>query len=145
MNNKTWTAFTNMISQALIKDNIDVNLPIMESTTLNKQWHKLNLAIKNAANTHIPFIMKQPSHYHAFSRKATDLHQGLKNLNKILKQATDPQLPTSPQHLISTWNVSIAATNKMAGSRIPSINIEDIAFGKLKSLVTQLKAETKTL
>ncbi|CAG8506972.1 14967_t:CDS:2 [Gigaspora rosea] len=45
--------------------------------------------------------MKQPSHYHAFSRKATDLHQGLKNLNKILKQATDPQLPTSPQHLIT--------------------------------------------
>ncbi|CAG8494029.1 12758_t:CDS:1 [Gigaspora rosea] len=89
--------------------------------------------------------MKQPSHYYAFSQKATDLHQGLKILNKILKQAIDLQLLVSSQHLINTWNASIVATNKMTGSRILNINIEDIAFGNLKSLITQLKAETKTL
>ncbi|CAG8534629.1 16700_t:CDS:2 [Gigaspora rosea] len=132
MNDETWMAFSDMITQVLIKDNIDVTLSITDSTTLNKQWHKLNLGIKNAANIHILFIMKQSSHYNAFSQRATDLHQGLKNLNKILKQATDPQLPISPQHLINTWNASIAATNKMTESCIPSINIENIAFSKLK-------------
>ncbi|CAG8616856.1 18348_t:CDS:1 [Gigaspora rosea] len=101
MNDETWTAFSDTISQTLIKDNINVTLPITNLTTINKQWHKLNLAIKNAANTHIPFIMKQSSSYYAFFKKATDPHQGLKNLNKILKQATDPQLPILPQHLIN--------------------------------------------
>ncbi|CAG8527798.1 6373_t:CDS:2 [Gigaspora rosea] len=86
MNEETWTNFSNSISQTLIEDNLDVESPIIDSITLNKQWHKLNLAIKRAANTYIPFTIRQQNSYYAFSRKATDLHQGLKKLNKILKQ-----------------------------------------------------------
>ncbi|CAG8549379.1 4452_t:CDS:2, partial [Gigaspora rosea] len=137
MNEKTWTNFSNSISQTLIEDNLDVESPIIDSITLNKQWHKLNLAIKRATNTHIPFTMRQQNTYYAFSRKATDLHQGPKKLNKILKQAT--------KLLVNTWNTSIVAINKMTKSHIPSIATEDLTPDNHKSLITRLKSETKTL
>ncbi|CAG8661955.1 23732_t:CDS:1, partial [Gigaspora rosea] len=145
INEKTWSNFSNSISQALIKDNLDIDSPIIDSITLNKQWYKLNLAIKRAANTYIPFTMGQQNSYYAFSKKATDLHQGLKKLNKILKQAIKLQLPVSLQYLVNTWNTSIAAINKMTKSHIPSIATEDLTSSNHKLLITRLKSETKTL
>ena len=93
MNNETWANFAESISQSLIKDNIEVDSPIVDTISLNKLWHKLNLAIKVATNMHIPFALKSPQPYFAFSRKATDLHQSLKKVNKIYNQALHLQLP----------------------------------------------------
>ena len=96
MNNETWVNFAESISQSLHKDNIEVDSPIIDTGSLNKLWHKLNLAIKIAANTHIPYSFKSPQPYFAFSRKATDLHQSLKKINKIYNQALHLQPPLSP-------------------------------------------------
>ena len=87
MNNETWANFAKSIFQSLTKDNIEVDSPIINTISLNKLWHKLNLAIKVAANMHILFAFKFPQPYFAFSKKAMDLHQSLKKVNKIYNQA----------------------------------------------------------
>src|SRR6185437_845438 len=55
MNNETWVNFAESISQNLTKANIDMDSLIVDTSSLNKLWHKLNLAIKVAVNTHILF------------------------------------------------------------------------------------------
>ncbi|CAG8584916.1 27118_t:CDS:2, partial [Gigaspora margarita] len=37
----------------------NAELPITDKKTLNKKWHKLNLAIKEAVVKHIPFMYKK--------------------------------------------------------------------------------------
>ena len=56
MNNETWANFAESIFQSLTKDNIEVDSPIIDTISLNKLWHKLNLAIKVALTCTYPLL-----------------------------------------------------------------------------------------
>lgn len=59
MDQSKWEEFTKEVKNRLNKLNAEPEMPITEMKVLDKTWHKLSLAIKQAATQHIPFTYKQ--------------------------------------------------------------------------------------
>ncbi|CAG8826313.1 30451_t:CDS:1 [Gigaspora margarita] len=100
----------------------DPDTSIENTTTLNKYWHKGNMAVKEAANKHIPMTKSVPRPFYAFSFKATKLHQAQKLSNKARKIIFLPPLPKSPQTIANEINAILQQIGELVDYLIPSIS-----------------------
>ena len=95
---------------------------IRSEQELNRQWHILNQAIKQATNQHIPQAKIASKTHYAFSRNTTKLYAVLQKINmtiRILKNNLNPDL-----NLITTVNSNITNINKLANldiTQMPNI------------------------
>ena len=81
MTTDMWTDFKNSVSNFLKAHTNKQPTTIESAQELNRQWHILNQAIKQAANQHIPQTKIAPKTHYAFSKKATKLHAALQKIN----------------------------------------------------------------
>ena len=80
MNTDQWLEFSKEVDK---KFNHDLE-KIQNMLELNKLWHKLNDTITHAAQKFIPRTKTAPKNFISHTHKATQLHKGLKNINKLL-------------------------------------------------------------
>ena len=59
---------------------------IVNEETLNKAWHKWNLAIKQADNKNIKSKYRVTRTFNACTKKASLLHKALVKINKVVKE-----------------------------------------------------------
>ena len=85
MTTDTWIDFLQDISKFLKLHEEKLNPDIKTDTQLNKYWHLLNQAIKQAANNNIPQTKAVPKTHYAFTKKATHLHIALQKINKVIR------------------------------------------------------------
>ena len=86
-----WIDFEDNINAFLKKQKDKISQIIITKEELNKGWHILNQAIRQAANTNIPMTKNSPKVYHAFSKKAMKLHTALQKINLIICQLNNNQ------------------------------------------------------
>ena len=113
--------------------------------TLNQQWHKLSTAIRKAANETIP-TTKITSHAHlAFTKKATQLHTALKNINKSLHIATSARPPTLAQQIITQINCLLEKTQSLMHIPITNLNKDSLNYANFCNTINQLYTAHNTL
>ncbi|CAG8732532.1 41701_t:CDS:2, partial [Gigaspora margarita] len=131
--------FTKEVNNRLNKLNAELKVPITEIKVLDKTWHNLNFAIKQAATQHIPFIYKQSHRFHTFSQTAMNLHQALTHINKILQKLLHMPIPNSIQNIRAEINKLIAKINGLAQYNIAQIDDIDLSIQKSLTLISMVK------
>jgi hypothetical protein len=109
MKHDDWVDFKNDVNNFLKQQNNKLLQKISTEEELNRSWHILNEAIKQAANKNIPKTKTCPKTHYAFSKKATKLHAALQKINQIIIQ-----LKSSNINAVSTTIQEInCKTNKI--------------------------------
>ena len=85
MTTDTWTDFSQDINKFLKLHEDKLNPNIETDIQLNKHWHLLNQAIKQAANNNIPQSKVAFKTHYTFTKKATYLHTALQKINKVIR------------------------------------------------------------
>ena len=78
--------------------------PITDEGVLNRQWHKWNMVVKEAANKFIPTSKSAPQKFHTFNLKATKLYWALKIANKIKRLTLTDPTPRSLAAIVEDIN-----------------------------------------
>ncbi|CAG8837604.1 3405_t:CDS:1, partial [Gigaspora margarita] len=84
------------------------------------------MAVKEAANKYIPTIKAIPKSFHAFSFKATKLHQALKLSNKARKLISSLPFPKSTQTIVDKANAILQQIEQLTDYPIPNIIQQDL-------------------
>ncbi|CAG8754147.1 44705_t:CDS:2 [Gigaspora margarita] len=85
-----------------------------------------NIAIKEAANKYIPTNKAVPKPFHAFSFKATKLHQALKLSNKARRLIMFPPLTKSTQTIADKVYTILQQIEQLTNYQIPNITQQDL-------------------
>ena len=109
---------------------------------LNKLQHKFNDAIIQAAQKHIPRTRTAPKNFISHTNKATQLHKGLKNINKLLHYL---QLNIDHTSNLNWYNAIIKQTNSLTQLEIKEITELSLETNQLPELIKVLKTYQKTL
>ena len=138
-----WIEFKNDVT-TFLKDHTSTQpTTIRSEQELNRQWHILNQAIKQAANQHIPQAKIAFKTYYAFFKNATKLHAALQKINmtiRILKNNLNPDL-----NLITTVNSNITNINKLANLDIPQMSNTPESTATIQDYIIILKQHQKTI
>ncbi|CAG8847714.1 13420_t:CDS:2, partial [Gigaspora margarita] len=105
---------------------ISTNSSYLHVVSLNKHWHKWNMAVKEATNKYIPITKAIPKPFHAFSFKATKLHQALKLSNKARKLILSLPFPKLTQTIIDKTNAILQQIEQLMDYPIPNIIQQDL-------------------
>src|SRR5437868_8961681 len=109
---------------------------------LNKLWHKLNDAIIQAAQKFIPRTKTAPKNFISYTHKATQLHKGLKNINKLLCYL---QLNIDHTNNLNWYNKIIKQINSLTQLDINKITELSLRTNQLSELIKVLKMYQKTI
>src|SRR5260364_174863 len=94
MSEEKWNDFAEKVDLEIAKDN-NMEKEISTEEILNKQWNRIEQAIKKAAADEIPRAKVGPKTFYAFSRKATKLHVALKKINGVLSKVRKGEIGDS--------------------------------------------------
>ena len=143
MKTDEWTDFKNEVNHFLKKQEKKLSAEIVDEQSLNKSWHIINEAIKQAANNNIPKAKTSPKTHYAFSRKATKLHTALQKTNLIIRQMkTMVSLDTT---MLQTINKNIDTINSLTDIQLPKLNQIVVSDIKQDNYIQQLQHQQKTI
>jgi hypothetical protein len=145
MDKDKWEEFKTKVD-LYTENRTNTNIELITCTqTLNQQWHKLSTAIRKAANETIP-TTKITSHTHlAFTKKATQLHMALKNINKSLYIAISARPPTLAQQIITQINHLLEKIHSLSNIPITNLNKDSLNYINFSNTINQLHTARNTL
>ncbi|CAG8489126.1 21497_t:CDS:1 [Cetraspora pellucida] len=100
--------------------------------TLNKQWYKLSIAMKKAANETTKVT---PHTYLAFTKKSILLYTALKNLNKSLHILISTKPPTLLQQIIIQINHLLKKTQTLTDLPIEILSENSLTYTNFSNTV----------
>src|SRR5207253_9633856 len=116
-----WKEFATGVDQELKKNENKLSTLITTTKDINRAWDYINCALKKSANQYIPQAKRTPATFHAFSKKATDLHLSLRNLSHTIRQLSmDTNTPKAT--LITITNNNINQINQKIHTNIPLLD-----------------------
>src|ERR1043165_1616168 len=144
MKHDDWVDFKNDVNNFLKQQNNKLPQKISTEEELNRSWHILNEAIKQAANKNIPKTKTCPKTHYAFSKKATKLHAALQKINQIITHLKRNNLDTVS---ITTQEINnnIDKINNYTGIQLPKLNHIQNANTTLEDIIKLLKHQQKMI
>jgi hypothetical protein len=139
-----WIEFKDDVNKYLKQQENKLPQAINTEEELNKSWHILNKAIKQAANNNIPKTKISPKIHYAFSKKATKLHTALQSINQIIRYLKKDN-PLLDLPMIQEINHKVDKINNYTEMQIPKLNQSHNTSTTLENTLQLLKHQQKAI
>ncbi|CAG8671435.1 10439_t:CDS:1, partial [Paraglomus brasilianum] len=112
---------------------------IIDETTLNKAWHKLNLAIKQAANNNIKNKLVVMRGFEARTKKASILHKALVKINKVMKYLKELKQSLNLSTAVEGINKKLEKISEMIQCGKMELIEEDLEHTNIQKSILKIK------
>ena len=131
-----WVNFKKEVKEKIEKLEIK---SIVNEETLNKAWHKWNLAIKQAANKNIKSKHRVIRTFNARTKKASLLHKALVKINKVIKELETMKHSSSMEETLERINKKLEKVRELIQCERLEIRSEDLDVENLASTKGKIK------